>query len=221
MTLNLSTLYGSVGPSNTNIADAVAADSNMAATIAANVPSASTIATAVAGAVTSGFSNTYTLLTSANYSGTTTQTVSFTPTGYKQILVVYEPFNMTNVAGNTMLVTFNSDSSTTNYTAIGRQYSNGAPYVSTYAQYGNAGLYFTGTNAGANMQAWFRISNPNSTSSKIIEGATTGYSNGGTEFAIGRYLGTSAISSITLTCTASTNISASQSGSQIRVFGVN
>ena len=141
MTLNLSTLYGSVGPANSDIAAAVAAPS--ASTIAAAVaaPSSSTIATAVAAAVpTISAINTSVSTYASPYGGTVTslgtQSLSGTATtfsslgGYKTLRLYINGSS----AANSIQVRLNGDATTTNYYQF-------TPVQTTYNQYTRGAIY--------------------------------------------------------------------------------
>jgi len=206
MTLNLSTLYGSVGPTNTNIADAVAADSNMAATISANVPSASTIATAVAGAVTSGFGNNYTLLTSTAYNGSTSYTLSWSGT-YKKIVVVMQ--NGALGAAGLMIMQINNDTT--------KNYSSGSWNQSSNSAASSSAAYIDYWNTTGSLQIVFE--NPNQTNGpKWWSGVG---SNG--DFFSGSYGGSSAITSVTLATNGGSAINSNGlvGYNGIYVYGVN
>jgi hypothetical protein len=213
MTLNLSTLYGNVGPANSDIANAVAA------------PSASTIATAVAGAVptisaintsvstyASGFGNTYTLLGSAAYSAASAYTVSWSGT-YKKIVVMGLSYSDNNA--EYMKIRFNGDSSSNyasgagNNTTGGHSFSDTSAYVVSSATAGG----FTVVVENANT----------TTAPKYFN--SVGYSAGVTTstFGTGHYTGSSAITSVTMLGSAGGGISTNSLGNYngLYVFGVN
>lgn len=211
MTLNLSTLYGNVGPANSDIAAAVAA------------PSASTIATAVAGAVptisaintsvstyASGFGNTYTLLTSGTMSGATSYTYSWSGT-YKK-LVIYSPSIYFTAAADNICVRFNGDSSASNYVSSYIYYNN---YLSSpVGNYGYFYLTIGGNAAGSSSALRFSIDYPTNTNPKSVQ--IDGTSQGTAPISgQGYYLGSS-ITSVTFFGANSRGING-----PVYVYGVN
>lgn len=196
MTLNLSTLYGNVGPANNDIANAVASNSNVAATIAAN----------------GGFGNTYTQLATASLSGIST-TASWSGT-YKRIIIsvpgIY--ISASNVAVN---IRFNGDSGTNYRGGMGN-------YSATYAA-GNGSTSFTGLQtgtAGGNVTSYYlTFETPAATSSAkpFTISAFAGYvpvvATGN-----GAYLSSSALTSVTLLSNDGTSTFTAGS---IYVYGAN
>jgi len=220
MTLNLSTLYGSVGPTNTNIADAVAADSNMAATIAANVPSASTIATAVAGAVTSGFGNNYTLLTSGAVSGTST-TLTWSGS-YKKIHIVLRDIYGTSAIGD-LLLRFNGDSSANyvgGYFALGTNNSNPVQQAGTISYLGYNGIIFGYGVASTSNYCHVVVDGANTSTNKLVTSVGFGNASSNALWQTDSiYITSSPITSMTVTNGNAGSVSASTAYAY--VFGEN
>jgi len=213
MTLNLSTLYGSVGPTNTNIADAVAADSNMAATISANVPSASTIASAVttagnsAGWGATGFADSWTLLTNTSLGSSSSITLSWSGT-YKKIIVI--GVSITGSATTTLGFRLNGDTSSS--------YSFGLFNASTNNyQIQNSGWYgVSSTASGAPSFFRMTLDAPNSSSIKVMDWVGFSQNDGAPYLGNGFWNNTSSVTSFNIY----TGNSATLNGN-IYVYGVN
>ena len=188
MTLNLSTLYGNVGPANSDIATAVAGA----------VPTISAINTSVS-TYASGFGNTYTLLTSGTMSGATSYTYSWSGTYKKIVMNFLGVYTGTN--GGTPAFRFNGDS--------GNNYSWGDNYGS------GSGYQNPSNMIASNLSIWnssaekvfitMTIDNPNSTTPKAVQFQGEGGNSYAFVIGVGSYQNSSALSSVTFFDPSSNN----------------
>jgi hypothetical protein len=204
MTVTLSSLFAnSVGPANNDIANAVASNSNVAATIAAN----------------GGFGNTYTALTNASWSGATSNTLSWSGT-YKKIIIIATAF-VSSVDGSQYWVRLNGDSSSYNHNTYGYKYINNAYPSDLPISISNYAPILQGA---ANGTAFvMTIDNASSSGPKTFSSVAYSYYLRTCTLAYGSYVGTSAINSFVLSNNNSATSTAYQAATfaGIYVYGVN
>ena len=226
-----------VGPTNADIATAVAAPS--AATIAAAVaaPSAATIATAVAAAVptltqinssvasNAPSPNNWVYLGAGNMQSVSNATVSFS--AYKKLRVAIR-FQIGGTAQNPYL-TLNNDTTSDMYSGANLVWSAGSsaiPQLNDYAL--SSRVYLTSNNnvaAGYTVTGYIDIDNANLTNWKIMNGQIYYVDGTGStkycEFN-GKYLGTSAITSVKITDQGNNNFNAWAGNTNgFHVYGMN
>jgi hypothetical protein len=198
-----------VGPTNTDVANAVASNSNVATTISSNVPSASTIATAVAGAVptisainTSVANNApspsnWTVISTIAVTSQTTLTFSGL-SGYKtyKLVGVLSPSSVSQ-----MIFRLNNDSGG-NYYSTQQGWVNGQN--PSYISRGAASTAFSATYVQTSSSNYFSIDiniySANTSAMKFVDGKLgyydSGQSTNGYGILMGEWLGSSAITRI-------------------------
>jgi hypothetical protein len=209
MTLNLSTLYGSVGPANSDIATAVAG----------SVPTISAINTSVANNAPS--SNNWAYLASNTSLNTTTITFSGL-SGYKTYKVLFVQVQAPSSNSGFIYCRINGDTNTV--------YSWGAGTFSSSTTVGSiasgSSINITGNYGNIGNSQVFGgevvVSQANTSYAKTIDFKFYGYS-GGSNYVVGSagYTGGASVSSITLFNSSTGNYFQSGTGGGFYLFGAN